>query len=348
MSDEPDVSRIDLDECRKRDFPAEGARAAEGELRVSIGRRAYDQMRKHAAEDAEHEICGVMLGELCRDGAGPWLHITEIIRGEHTASQGAQVTITHDTWNHFHKVKDSKFPELKYLGWYHSHPDFGIFLSSMDLFIHENFFNASHQVALVIDPQRAEEGIFCWKAGGAERAGSFWVGSDEHVFEAAAEPSPEQVALRELDKKVERLRLGMGDLAEAVRNGPEGGWLQTVLLMGILLLVAFLAFSSRWGRPESGGPMEEMRRQLTEVHVNPEAKSIVVRYMMLPNEFSRGLQRDEVTGKKYQVFEIPMDMLPGAGAQNRPDGGSRGEWKPAVSPPPGGGAAGEPGNKPEK
>ena len=149
MSDKPDISLIDLAECKSRDFPAEGAHPAEGDLRVSIGRRAYDELSRHAAEDTEHEICGVLLGDICKDDAGPWLHITEVIRGEHTASQGAQVTITHETWNHFHKIKDSKFADMKYLGWYHSHPDFGIFLSSMDLFIHENFFNAPHQVLLI-------------------------------------------------------------------------------------------------------------------------------------------------------------------------------------------------------
>ncbi len=345
MSEKPDVSAIDLGECNKRDFPAAGARGAEGSLRVSIGRRAYDQIRKHVAEDSEHEVCGVMLGEMCKDGSGPWLHITEVIRGEHTASQGAQVTITDETWNHFHKVKDSTFPELKYLGWYHSHPDFGIFLSSMDLFIHENFFNASHQVALVVDPQRAEEGLFCWQAGSAERAESFWVGTDEHTYEAAPEPSPEQAALRELDKKVERMRLNMRDLAEAVRNGPEGGWMQTVLLLGILLLVAYLAFTSQWGKPAARTAVEEMRRQLAEVHVNPEEKCLIVRYAVFPPQFSQGIQEDKVTGRSYYVFKLPLDMLPGADDRKGPDGGKQGVWKSAVSPP---AAAGGSNDKPQE
>ncbi len=311
MSDKPDMSSIDLGECKSRDFPAEGVRAAEGELRVSIGRRAYDELSRHAAEDTEHEICGVMLGELCKDAGGPWLHITEVIRGEHTASQGAQVTITHETWNHFHKIKDSKFPDMKYLGWYHSHPDFGIFLSSMDLFIHENFFNAPHQVALVVDPQRGEEGLFCWREGSAERVESFWVGTDEHKFEAAPEPSAEHVALRELDRKVERLRLNIRDLSGAVRNGPEGGWTQTVLLVGILLLLGFTVVSGMLNSREKRilDAEEMLRRGLLEVDVDTGRKQVNLRYVMPPQQFLVETYTDERSGETHLRYRLDTDRM---------------------------------------
>src|SRR5512137_1920503 len=97
-----DYTGIEVKKCSEKEFPGGGAPAAGGELRVAIGRRVYDEIRKHASEDNDHEICGVMLGDLCRDKEGPYLHVTELIRGEHAASQGAQVTITHETWNHFH------------------------------------------------------------------------------------------------------------------------------------------------------------------------------------------------------------------------------------------------------
>jgi len=37
---------------------------------------------------------------------------------------------------------DAQFADKKIVGWYHSHPGFGIFLSEYDLFIHRNFFTA--------------------------------------------------------------------------------------------------------------------------------------------------------------------------------------------------------------
>src|SRR4029453_14212343 len=47
-------------------------------------------------------------------------------------------------------------------GWYHSHPGFGVFLSDYDVFIHKNFFTATHQIAWVFDPHSDSEGCFGW------------------------------------------------------------------------------------------------------------------------------------------------------------------------------------------
>ena len=48
------------------------------------------------------------------------------------------------------------------VGWYHSHPGFGIFLSEHDRFIHRHFFGEPGQIALVIDPLAHVEGLFAW------------------------------------------------------------------------------------------------------------------------------------------------------------------------------------------
>ncbi len=41
---------------------------------------------------------------------------------------------------------------LRIVGWWHSHPGFGCFLSKTDLHTQEFFFPQSYQVALVVDP----------------------------------------------------------------------------------------------------------------------------------------------------------------------------------------------------
>ena len=48
------------------------------------------------------------------------------------------------------------------VGWYHTHPGVGIFLSGMDLFIHQNFFTQMWHVAYVLDPRARTSGFFCW------------------------------------------------------------------------------------------------------------------------------------------------------------------------------------------
>ena len=48
------------------------------------------------------------------------------------------------------------------VGWYHTHPDWSVFLSGMDMFICDHFFNRPLDVALVIDPCRQDRGFFQW------------------------------------------------------------------------------------------------------------------------------------------------------------------------------------------
>lgn len=68
---------------------------------------------------------------------------------------------------------DRDHPDLQIVGWYHSHPGHGIFLSSYDQFIHENFFSAPGMVALVVDPRDDDAfGWFGWNDGELTRLGS--------------------------------------------------------------------------------------------------------------------------------------------------------------------------------
>ena len=51
------------------------------------------------------------------------------------------------------------------LGSYHSHPNFGVFLSRVDLDTQENIFPHPWQIAVVVDPVRNEEGFFIGEKG---------------------------------------------------------------------------------------------------------------------------------------------------------------------------------------
>ncbi|MFX1594033.1 MAG: Mov34/MPN/PAD-1 family protein [Promethearchaeota archaeon] len=61
----------------------------------------------------------------------------------------------------FQRIKKKRKNEnLRIIGWWHSHPDLGCFLSSTDLLTQKYFFNKPYQVALVIDPVRDEFEFF--------------------------------------------------------------------------------------------------------------------------------------------------------------------------------------------
>jgi proteasome lid subunit RPN8/RPN11 len=61
----------------------------------------------------------------------------------------------------FRELKNlKKSDNLRIVGWWHSHPGFGCFLSGTDLHTQEFFFPESYQAALVVDPIKDEFQFF--------------------------------------------------------------------------------------------------------------------------------------------------------------------------------------------
>jgi proteasome lid subunit RPN8/RPN11 len=128
------------------------------EYKVIFNSQILQEIRVHARSSMNEEICGVLIGK--KDDKSTV--VTARIAGKGAAQAGANVTFTQEAWENIYKVKDVEYPEESIVGWYHSHPGFGIFLSEYDLFIHNNFFNAKHQLAWVYDPHSDDEGCFGW------------------------------------------------------------------------------------------------------------------------------------------------------------------------------------------
>lgn len=165
-----DIDRVDASDWQERAFPIDDGRRQTA-VRVVMKQSVLNDIHKHGQADTSVEICGVIIGQGYYDEHGPFIYVEGNIRGQHSDSKAAQVTFTGETWNHIHNELDNNHPDLKILGWYHTHPGFGIFLSGMDLFIHENYFSAEHQLAFVYDPIGGDEGLFVWRNGKAIRDG---------------------------------------------------------------------------------------------------------------------------------------------------------------------------------
>ena len=137
----PDILNIELKCLTNKPFPVQP------DFRIAISDDAYQLIRDHAIKNKEVEICGVLIGDTYKDPDGPYLYISAAIRGEYADNQSGQVMFTHDTWTHIHSVKDELFSDQLVVGWYHTHPKFGIFLSEQEVFIQRNFFSQPWQVA---------------------------------------------------------------------------------------------------------------------------------------------------------------------------------------------------------
>lgn len=123
-------------------------------------------MQAHALSSLDREVAGVMIGarpEKQPDGRYV-VHIIDSIAAKYTVMQGASVTYTADSWRYLNDTLAERYPNdtAVMVGWYHTHPGFGIFLSGMDQFIHQNFFTQVWHIAYVLDPRARTSGFFCW------------------------------------------------------------------------------------------------------------------------------------------------------------------------------------------
>jgi proteasome lid subunit RPN8/RPN11 len=129
---------------------------------IAVTHSALDAAVCQADAHPDVEVGGICLGFVFQslEDSRLLVRVEEVIKAEHTVAGGAYLTFTHETWQKLIDVHWHDFPDMRVVGWYHSHPGFGVFLSSMDRFIHDNFFAASWNVAVVIDPLQKQVGVF--------------------------------------------------------------------------------------------------------------------------------------------------------------------------------------------
>lgn len=137
---------------------------------IVIAEQALEAILEYSELDTARERGGFLLGSVY----GPKSEYA-VIRHFHPAlsapGDSSSLTFTHDTWSALTRDIEANFAGESLLGWQHTHPGLGVFLSANDLFIHKNFFNQPWQVALVVDPRRQEFGFFQWRDGEVQDCG---------------------------------------------------------------------------------------------------------------------------------------------------------------------------------
>jgi proteasome lid subunit RPN8/RPN11 len=246
--------------ARSATFP--GGSSTNEVLRLAIDRAPLAELFAHGASSPEVEICGVLVGYMGEDSGGKFVHVLAAIRGEQAREQGSHVTFTHETWNHIHREMDRSYAGLEIVGWYHTHPGFGVFLSDMDAFIHQNFFGQPHQIALVYDPLAGKTAVFTLRGSSLVPLSRYW--RDGRAIELDA-PGPAggtapgssspALSLAKGGDDLATIRESLSRLELLVREPHPKGmveeWFVPCLLMALVLLVAFQVYMTTRGESSS-------------------------------------------------------------------------------------------------
>lgn len=134
---------------------------------VFVTRPAYIRICVHACS-AEVEVGGALVGRWCQDErtGAQYIVVKHILPARHTKQGAVYLTFTQNTILDFHDQIEKRFEGEKIVGWFHTHPRMGVFLSHYDTFLHHNFFPEPWQVALVVEPFSSVAGFFVRQADG--------------------------------------------------------------------------------------------------------------------------------------------------------------------------------------
>lgn len=137
-------------------------------VNVFITQRAYVRICAHAGSDLNNEVGGWLVGKWCvdRNTDDPFIVVEASLPAPHTRHGSAYLTFTQDSQVALYENFKERYSDKDLIGWYHTHPRMGIFLSEYDSWLHNNFFPYPYQVALVIEPHSASGGFFIRQSDG--------------------------------------------------------------------------------------------------------------------------------------------------------------------------------------
>lgn len=193
----------------------------EEDKNIYISQAVYRQIRKFTKNKTTNESGGMLVGTVIEEFGKTNIVISGFVEAKACEATPTTLKFTHETWDYVHRQIDKKHKGKKIVGWIHTHPDFGIFLSEYDKFIHQNFFSEAYQVAYVVDPIQKIEGFYFWINGNIEKCKGFY------IYENAGKPITVDMAAE--------------DPELPQRSGVS---ISGILIALLTVVVAFLAFSN--------------------------------------------------------------------------------------------------------
>ncbi len=147
----------------------------EEDKNIYISQSAYKEIHKFTKNKVTNESGGMLIGNVIEALGKTNIIIQGFVEAKYCEATPTTLKFTHETWDYVHAEITEKFDGGQIVGWIHTHPDFGIFLSEYDKFIQENFFKEEYQIAYVVDPIQHIEGFYFWINGRIEKCKGFYI-----------------------------------------------------------------------------------------------------------------------------------------------------------------------------
>jgi len=233
----------------------DGARATaaygspkEDQIPVFVAESVMRAIERHAASQKDKEIGGVLLGGFFRSDEGSFVEVTDSIEAKGAEGTDVSLTFTHETWEQINAEQSRRAPESQIVGWYHSHPALGVFMSKEDEFIHTSFFADPWHVALVVDPTYHNWGCFKWRDGALERTGGFYISGERKAGRRVKEYARNLANARQPAPRSASATADRTDFAAVRRTAAL--WAVIALLIVSQIVLGYLALGRRSAPPQ--------------------------------------------------------------------------------------------------
>jgi proteasome lid subunit RPN8/RPN11 len=152
-----------------RDLPApadawllHGEVPTEGQPVVLIHQLAALQVDAHSRSNLGCELGGALLGHAYRHKNGVIVEVKAALPALNADHGPVHFTFAADSWSRLQRDRAAHYANLDIIGWFHTHPDLGVFYSSDDVVVHSAAFTLPWHIGLVVDPIRQEASFFGW------------------------------------------------------------------------------------------------------------------------------------------------------------------------------------------
>lgn len=130
---------------------------------VLFTQTALRQARAHAESNTYVELGGVLLGHAYQNNHKVYVQVEAALPAQSKDKGPIHFKFTGDAWAQLHLDREAVYPELAIVGWFHTHPDLGVFFSADDEVVQRAAFTQPWHVGLVIDPVRRQTNLFGWQ-----------------------------------------------------------------------------------------------------------------------------------------------------------------------------------------
>ena len=147
--------------CLQNNLPRNEINKTQGTL-AFIEKSALESLHDFLAEDPRSEHGGVLVGRPYYDSVEGrhFVVIHNALAALETEGSSVHMQFTPKTWDFISGWIEEDFPDLAIVGWYHSHPGLGIFMSGIDRSTQKAFYNHPWSLAIVVDPIALKTGWF--------------------------------------------------------------------------------------------------------------------------------------------------------------------------------------------